>query len=188
VSTQSTEEAYLRAVNSRNLAVKPEHACDADMLLLSGYVASKDPRKALALDVYRMLATGRMSDLNLVSERLAHAMVDKARPGGGYLRKAKPGLQLPQAKVIARVTLAWKHNSACPDCHGRGHPTYLNSPMLDETRDCESCKGTGVLPLEQLMQHEHASHARWLSSEIDALCSIVFSDMLRARTNLLSIK
>lgn len=185
--SQSTEESYLRAVGSRNLRVDPDHWCDADSLLAAAYVASGDPRKALALSVYRMLATGRTAEWDSVSERLASIMASNSKEGG-FLRRGRMGLSLSDSRAISRATLAWKMNSTCQDCHGRGHPSFPGSPHIDTSRTCSSCHGTGITPLERFVRHELIDHARWLASEIDSLCSVVFNDMARAHRDLLSIR
>lgn len=193
MSTQNTEERYLRAVNSGNLTVDPDHSCDADLLLAAGYVASGDPRKSLALDVYRMLATGNMAGVGALADRIGQMLVDRAYSRRNDINRVRQPRRQVQAidpldaVSVARTVLMWKHRSACPDCKGRGHPTFHNSPSIDESRECPTCKGSGVVPLERLVKQELADSARWVAQEIDSLCSIVFSDMLRARRNLLDL-
>ena len=53
------------------------------------------------------------------------------------------------------------------------------SPVLDTTRQCEVCHGTGVVLLERLVRTENIEHARWLVSEMEGLMALVFSDVGR---------
>jgi hypothetical protein len=104
---------------------------------------------------------------------------------GGYLRGANTGMRLVTAKDIAMTVLKWQHRPACPACGGRGHPVIEGTPVMDESRECPECRGTGIIPLERLVRPEYVEHARWLASEMDGLSSIVFADMAeKLRVNL----
>ena len=81
-----------------------------------------------------------------------------------------------EAADLAMRMLKWMQEPRCPKCDGRGHPTIPNTPTLDTTRGCLSCRGTGVRPLERLVRREHAEHVRWLAGRVDRACAEVFGD------------
>jgi hypothetical protein len=63
----------------------------------------------------------------------------------------------------------------------------LGTPVLDTTRNCPECHGTGKVDLARLVRTEHSDAARWLASEMESLSAMVFSDMaglLRNRMDL----
>lgn len=177
-----TEERYLRATASSDLRVDADVATDADSLLAAAYASCRGrdaDRKRLALRVYRLRATGDMGGARAIADEMSGWIVARSMPSGGRLRRSAPLIKRIQAFDVALTVLKWWQHQACPSCEGRGHPLMPNAPVLDTTRQCPDCRGTGVTPLERLMRQEHAGYARWMAGELDGLCSIVFNDMAR---------
>ncbi len=173
-------EQYLSATNSTQLAVDPEHTCDADKLLAAAYAAAGDPRRSLALDVYRLRATTDMRGARGIAERMAHEVIQRSKPRGRNLRLSKPAtISRIEAIDLAIAVLKWWHMQACPACEGRGHPRIPGTPHLDPTRACSHCAGTGIRPLKKHVKAKHFELAEWLASALDGLTALVFSDMLK---------
>lgn len=171
----SIAEKYLSATNTSQLAVDPEHACDADRLLAAAYATAGDPRRSLALDVYRLRATADMRGARAIAERMATEVVQRSKPH----RMARPTIKRTEALELCVVVLKWWHMQACPACEGRGHPRIPGTPHLDATRSCSHCHGTGVRPLKKHVKPQHLRLAEWMAGALDGLTALVFSDMLK---------
>lgn len=182
---RSTAEAYLSSTNSSDLRVQADVRTDADRLLAAAYAVMGDPRRILALKVYRLRAIGDMGGARQVADELGDLVRRfTVSTRGGYLRGNGPGLlQGVTAADIAMQVIKWFHMPACPACGGRGHPMLENAPVMDLTRECPECYGTGIIPLERIIRPEHVAHARWLANEMDGLSSLVFSDMAKLLKN-----
>lgn len=172
---RSTRERYLSATDTSDLRVMADRMCAADQLLAAAYSASGSPRKMLALDIWRLRATRSAAGAREISERLASLVMHRSRKG----RHGAPRISRIQAKDMSMAVLKWWQLPTCPTCLGRGHPVIPGTPVLDESRECHDCRGTGTRPLERLVRHEFVEHARWMASEMDSLASIVFDDMAR---------
>lgn len=169
---RTAEERYLTASRSSNLAVNPDRPCDADKLLAAAYAARGDQRRLLALDVYNVLASTDMRGARSVAERMAGWVKRRSL-------KERGGEIIPRVKAIdiaLRLLKVW-HKRTCIECGGRGHPLLNDTPVLDETRNCGACHGTGILPLERFFRHEHVAVVRQLEYEVNAMCAMVFDDM-----------
>lgn len=171
---QTPQERYLSATMSSNLRLKADARCDADTLLAAAYAASGNPRKSLALSVYRLRA-GHAGSQQALVEPMVGWLVRRSRPN----RWASPTLHRLEARGVVLAALKWWRHPTCPVCEGRGHPLIAETPVIDLTRDCPECRGTGARSLERLVRREHAGRIRWLVSEMESLSSMVFSDMAR---------
>lgn len=168
-------EAYLSATQTNNLSVRRNAVGDADRLIAAG-LACIDPaitpdervRRSLALQAFRLQSTGGMLGARDLAERLGGVLV--RRSIRGRTRMASPTLKLVEAKEIALLVLKWRQHNACPACMGRGHPTIgTGREVVDDTRTCMECHGTGRVLLQRLVRREHADLAIWLASEIDSM-------------------
>ncbi len=171
----SIAEKYLSATNTSHLAVDPDHVCDADRLLAAAYATAGDPRRSLALDVYRLRATADMRGARGIAERMAVEVVQRSRPH----RMARPTIKRIEAVDLCITVLKWWHMQTCPACNGRRHPTIPGTPHLDVTRACSHCHGTGIRPLRKHIKPQHLRLAEWLVGALDGLTALVFSDMLK---------
>lgn len=172
-------EKYLSATASSHLQVDAEKPGDVDKLIAAGALA-RDGRKDLALRVWRVRATGSVRGAHRLADELGEMLVEKEiriRP----VRHARNRrvLSLHQARFLAITVLKWWRQPRCPVCDGLGHPKIANAPILDTTRECQHCHGTGVTPLELRVPHEHIEHARWLVSQMESLSALVFDQMAR---------
>lgn len=173
-------EQYLSATNSTQLAIDAEHACDADKLLAAAYATAGDPRRSLALDVYRLRATADMRGGRAIAERMAVEVMNQSKPDGIRRRLAKPPtISRVEAIDLCIAVLKWWHMQTCPACHGRRHPVIPGTPHLDPTRTCGHCNGTGIRPLRKHVKANHLKLAEWIADSLDGLTAIVFSDMLK---------
>lgn len=173
-------EQYLSATNSTQLAVDAEHACDADKILAAAYATAGDPRRSLALDVYRLRATADMRGARSIAERMAVEVMNQSKPDGIRRRLAKPPtISRVEAIDLCIAVLKWWHMQTCPACHGRRHPVIPGTPHLDPTRICGHCNGTGIRPLRKHVKANHLKLAEWIVDALDSLTAIVFSDMLK---------
>ncbi len=168
-------EAYLSATHTNNLSVRRNAVGDADRLIAAG-LACIDPditpeervRRSLALQAFRLQSTGGMLGAKGLAERLGGVLV--RRSIRGRTRMASPTLKLVEAKEIAMLVLKWRQHNTCPVCLGRGHPTIGEGrEVIDDTRTCMECHGTGRILLQHLVRREHADLAVWLASEIDSM-------------------
>lgn len=176
----SIAERYLSATNTGQLAVDPEHACDADKILAAAYATAGDPRRSLALDVYRLRATSDLRGARSIADRMAVEIVNRSRPGGINRRLPKPPtISRIEAIDLCIVVLKWWRMQTCPACHGRRHPVIPGTPHLDPTRTCGHCNGTGIRPLRKHVKANHMRLAEWIVDALDSLTASVFSDMLK---------
>lgn len=170
---RSMQERYFGARTTSNLRLAPDRIGPADVLISAGVVSRRSERKAMALAVWGVLASDHMTGAHTVAEAL-----------GGRLRKRsflRDGVAMPETSATdtAMAVLKWWRHPACLTCGGHGHPLILNSPVIDESRECPACNGTGQIPLHRLVRTEYAADAYWLSGEIDTMCQMVFGEMAR---------
>jgi hypothetical protein len=170
----SMQERYLSARNTSNLKLSLNSIGAADVMIAAGRVAARSKRKSVALAVWGVLASERMQGANEVADMMAGWL--RNHSFGADDRKVMPRMV---AFDISMAVLKWWRAPACPTCGGHGHPQLLNSPVIDETRDCPECHGTGKILLTRLVRPEYAEQAHWLSNEVDAMCSMVFGEMAR---------
>jgi len=174
-------ERYLRATSSSNLQTDAEHPGDIDKLMAAAWV-SHSPRRDLALRVWRVRATGSVRGVHRMADDLGDMLQrqEADRRHGRYLRGSN-GRQLTAAKArgLAMTVLKWWRQPRCEACDGLGHPKMLNAPVLDLTRECPNCHGTGQAPLELRVRQEHIDQARWLVGQMESLSAMVFDAMAR---------
>lgn len=170
---RSMQERYFGARNASNLRLSPHSVGHADVLIAAGRVARRSDRKAVALAVWSVLASDHMVGAHAVADMMAGWLVGRA------FQETRRPMRKMRAFDVAMAVLKWWRHPACPTCGGHGHPLHLGTPVIDETRECPACHGTGQTPLERLVRTEYIEQARWLSGEIDTLCSLVFGEMAR---------
>lgn len=164
-------ERYSRAVDASDLTVA-EHSPVSDVLIAAGIASQGDPRKNVALALWRM-RQGDLDQFAVVSGVLGSWLLGK-----GERERFKTGGRHMYERVVSR-TVFWWIDSHCRHCDGRGHPTIPGTPILDETRDCPHCLGTGITPLESMVQQDYIYAAKTLANEMDRITSDVFAEMRR---------
>ncbi|MDB5975170.1 MAG: hypothetical protein JWR07_1930 [Nevskia sp.] len=188
------QERYQRASATSDLTLR-DGPCDAHLLLAAAYSVTEPvygdmmpngrrmvvarlifPEKVMALRVYRLRMESDLAGLRDLAEEAGTWIT-----GWTANRRTTQGPKIVgvAAKDLAKKVLLWWARPTCHACEGRKHPTIPGTPYLDYTRDCESCHGTGVSPLERLLQPHEGNDARRLTEELNRLSAIVFSDMAR---------
>ena len=169
----STQERYMGARRSSNLRLVANNTGSADVLIAAGWVARASERKAVALAIAGVMSTERMTGANAVSDVMAGWLRDRDYKLNGS------ALPRVQARDLAMTVLKWWQLPSCPACGGHGHPAILNSPVLDESRECADCRGTGKIQMSRLVKPEFVEHARWLSNEIEVIYTMVCGQINR---------
>lgn len=172
-STRSTQERYLGARRSSNLRLVVDNTGSADLLIAAGWVARASERKSVALAIAGVMASERMAGANAVAEVLAGWLVKRSQ------YRSNHGMAQVQAHDLALTVLKWWQRPTCLDCGGHGHPLLPNSPVIDETRECPTCLGTGKIPMARIVRSELVDPARWLSNEIEVIYGMVFGQIKR---------
>ena len=166
-------ERYLLARRTSNLRIAAESGGAADVLMAAGWVSGASERRTLALAVYGMMISAEMRGARALSDQMS----------GWIVRRSyrMPGHVIPRTAAFDLVltVLKWFHRPTCMSCGGHGHPTRLNSPVLDTTRACPECHGTGQIPLKRIVRTEHVEHARWLVAELQSMTALIFGEMAR---------
>lgn len=184
---RSIAEAYLSATSSSNLRVEADRPSDADRLLAAAYASMGDPRRNLALRVWRIRATGDMAGAHALAEDLGallrtrsiQAAQKQQRRNGPLRQRGHLALTSGQAKGVSLAILKWWQHPSCPMCDGHGHPKMLGAPVLDTTRECPECRGTGSLPLERYVRAEYMDAASWMVGQMESLSAVIWDDMAR---------
>jgi hypothetical protein len=163
-------EQYLRAINTKNLQLKPT-PCQADKLLAAGYAVMGDPQRNLALSLWRMREMSDSSGFESMVDVLyawAHNRLTRRNKRVGKMTR----------QTIRRTLWLWLHPT-CHVCNGLGHPIIEGTPVIDDTRDCPECHGTGKGDIRKLVAESQKPLALDTMDELDRLSAIVFSDMAR---------
>ena len=163
-------EQYLRAISATNLTVKPT-PCQADKLLAAGYAVMGDPQRNLALSLWRMRETSDSTGFEQMVDVLqswAHSKLARRNRRVGKMTR----------QTIRRTLWLWLHPT-CPACNGLGHPIIEGTPVIDDTRDCPECHGSGKGDIRKLVAESQKALAMETMDELDRLSGYVFHDMAR---------
>ena len=146
--TLGTEERYLSASQSSNLRVQADKQGDADVMIASGWSASR-----IGAALMRLHTKPTRDNLALV-----HVQVS--------MRADKLNIANPDS--VASAVIAWWLSRTCPVCHGRKWDTIKDTPSLSAI-ECPSCHGSGEKPFPAIdgaaemeawinkCKHEHVS-------------------------------
>lgn len=165
-------ERYSAATDTADLTVKP-YRCDADLMLAAGYATAGNTRGTMALNVYRMKVTGDRAGMGPLIEDMMSNLIRRGVRSGG-----RDKLSRPEARYVAETVLRWYLDDNCRVCTGRRYD-LIPGTQITSASVCQTCAGTGRHPLEQVIKKTRVEPARWLASELDALCSYVLADMAR---------
>lgn len=169
----SIAQRYLKARGTSDLRVNTLRPTAADVLVAAGWVARYKEKHRIALDLVGVIGTEEMRGANAVAEELAGWLVRRS-----YKKTGKAMARI-EAFDTAMTVLKWWKRPACFTCGGHGHPTIENSPVIDESKICHACEGTGRIPLDRLIKPKNLEHAKWLAGEIEMMCSDVFGRVAR---------
>lgn len=182
-------ERYARATETTDLTPRSDRRCDADKLIAAGWVTQGDPRRALAMDLYRMGVTGNTQGLATV--------VDAA---SGWLaawtsRKGRTPMPKHQRAQLVTQTLHWWLHPVCGYCEGRMFELLPSATGDDEggaralsTQACQACHGTGKRPLAREVPAQHVAAATYLADELDRLVLLVTAEMAKRLAPTLSLE
>ena len=120
--TISTEERYISASQSSNMRVQAEKHGDADVMIASGWSASR-----IGGALMRLHSKPTREGLALVHVQVA-------------MEADRMHISNPDA--VATNALAWWLDRVCPVCHGRKYDTIPGTPSLSSI-ECPKCHGTG---------------------------------------------
>jgi hypothetical protein len=168
----TTGERYARATNSSDLSVLLDQRCDADKLLAAGWAASGDPRRRLALTLYRMAVRGDMEGRAAIVEEASNWV------NGRMQRKGQRAMPRTQRQALVIATLTWWLKPTCAYCSGRMFVEVEDTGRLS-TQACPSCHGTGKTPIARVVPPPFKVHAMWLGDELDRLVLEVVREMSR---------
>lgn len=165
------QERYAKASEAHSLVLR-EGLGPVDVLMAAGMASQGSKDRMVALTIWRM-RDGSRAQFPQVVEALS-----------GWLRRETQALRLrelgrKQYKALSSRVLFWHLNPICHYCLGRGHPVIAETPVLDDTRICPECHGTGITPLERLLQPDTVTHGRVLADHIDRISASVFGEMRR---------
>jgi hypothetical protein len=166
-------ERYALAARSSDLTVNPDARTDADVLLAAGYAAAGNEYASLALRFWRIKETKDLGPFRELAEIAGRWLQRRS------VRGQRRRLNRIQAIDLATRTLFWWIDPVCKPCAGRGHPLRLNSPVIDTSRDCPTCHGTGKYPIHRVVPPGASDEACWLTDELDRYCRVIFDDMAR---------
>ena len=165
----SVQERYARAVESHTLF---PHSGSASVLTAAGMASQRGWDRGIALTIWRMRDGGR-DQFDEVADVLSTWIRREAES------KRMKNLGRKRYSAVASRTLFWFLSPVCIPCHGRGHPVIADTPVLDETRSCPECHGTGITPLERVLQPDTIQYGRMIANRIDQLTASVFAEMRR---------
>ena len=166
-------ERYLLARRTSNLKIAAESGGASDVLMAAGWVSGASERKTLALAVYGVMSSTEMQGARALADQMSGWIVRRS------YRQAGQVIPRTTAFDLALTVLKWFHRPTCLACGGHGHPTLLNSPVIDTTRACPECHGTGEIPLRRIVRTDHVEHARWLVAELQSMTALVFGEMAK---------
>jgi hypothetical protein len=149
----------------------------ADVILAAGLASQADGvrglmlTRGLALHLWRMRHLGDVTGFPAVVAVIDDWLYAKARR-----ERFKTGFERSPELVVAPA-LTWWLDSTCRPCEGRGHPLIPGTPVIDDSRRCNHCDGTGHAPLEHEVRSEYHYAAKAVVNELDRICSDVFGNM-----------
>lgn len=160
----SIQERYSHAVTADSL--RP--GADLDVLTAAAMATGMDRRRAIALALERMRATGERAAVPALMRELAGWIAQRQARGRG-----RPGPRSSREAVVLSV-LGWWFAPACTVCDGRGYRKLAHAPALSG-RACTSCGGVGRPDLPP----SAGSDAQWLAAELERIVSASMAEMAR---------
>ena len=147
------QERYSTAKNTSDLTVSTLTNSSASDILAASGMASQEAPEAMALweSAFSGKAGSKRALVDIMASNLAGKMIKNRWKG--------------DPKKIAQEVIAWYFHGTCQPCGGRKYQLIKGSPVLDETKVCPHCHGTGKVSLPRNDAHQ------WLSSNIDKLLS-----------------
>lgn len=170
-------ERYAIATSTSDLSQSADKRCDADKLIAAGWVTQGDPRRSVALDLYRMAVTGNTNGLSSVVDTMDGWL------NGKLLRRGGKTFPKHQRREMVVSVLRWWLHPTCGYCEGRcfellGDDDTDGARALS-TKHCPACHGTGKRPVEREVPNHMRDQARMLADQLDSLVLLVTGEMAR---------
>ncbi len=149
----------------------------ADVILAAGLASQGDGvrglmlTRGLALHLWRMRHLGDTSGFEAVVAVVDDWLYAKARR-----ERFKTGFER-SPELVVRPALTWWLDSTCRACSGRGHPLIPDTPVIDDSRRCAECGGSGHARLEREVRSDYHYAAKAVVNELDRICAEVFGNM-----------
>lgn len=159
-------ERYAKATEATSLLLRDNTTGPVDVLLAAGMASQGDGLRSLALDLWRM----RMGDMTRARD-VCDALSDWAGKGRAGARARK------RNRLVVARSMAWWVDPICPCCEGRGHPLIPGTPVVDETRECGECRGTGHTPLSRAVGVDDLDLAGRVIAQVERVTGDVFHEM-----------
>ena len=160
----SIQERYAVAATSDSL----QPGADLDVLIAAALASGMDRRRATALELERMRATGERAAIPGLLHELAGWLAHRQARGHG-----RPAPR-SQREAASLTVLGWWFAPACTACGGLGFRRLTQAPALS-AQACHACGGAGRPGLP----NEDDGDARWLAAEIERLAAAALADMAR---------
>lgn len=161
-------ERYARATETSRLIVGVRRTSDADVLMATGWAAQKDPRRALAMRLFRLQVGRTREGLGEVLAGAEVMLMRKLSDGGRLV-----GINQVARRAVVADTIGHMLDPTCHYCNGLGHAVIEGTVSLS-TQICLSCHGTGKRQLARAVPREHLKHAQWLEDELNRLTAVTF--------------
>lgn len=174
-------ERYARATQSSDLSPTVERRTDADVLMAAGIAASGDPRKILALAIYRLGVTGDRSSLWQIVEECDGWLA------GHLSRKGRRPMPKAARRQLIVSVLGWYQNQTCDFCGGTGIAVEEDAGRSVGSI-CEACHGSCKKPLQREVPPAYELSARWLADQIDQHALLIHKEMAKLLSQRMDLK
>ena len=167
-------DLYASAIRTSNLVSEPDTSSShSDVLGAAGLAARRVP---LGVALMRLLSGDNHASAVVVAI-LAKKAVGKAHRLGHECSRI-------EAESLASAILAWYRHGTCRICGGHGVQRILGTTTLGD-KECQPCRGTGRMQLDQQIGVARFELATWLVAEVERELAAAGPAAMRALAPLL---